>query len=312
MPVSDAAADGWIRAAGAVLWRPGRAGSEVALVHRPRYDDWSLPKGKRNPGEHELLTAVREVAEETGVQVVLGRRLRSTRYERDGVAKVVDYWAARSAAAEQAEFRPNDEVDVLEWLPVPAARRKLSYPRDTAVLDDFAAGPADTAPCILLRHASAGSRTQWYAAGHEDDLPRPLDAAGIRAAEALADLLSCYAPGRVISSAAERCVATVRPFAVRAGAAIEIEPALTVGQPGDPSPAGAGEAGKLIAEVVDAGGPAVLCGHRENLPALLDQAAAQFGGTVPDGPPLRKGEFWALHTGAGVLASAERHRPVVT
>lgn len=311
MAVTDAAAGREIRAAGAVLWRPGDGDCEVALVHRPRYDDWSLPKGKRQPGEHELLTAVREVAEETGVQVILGRRLRSTHYERDGVAKLVDYWAARPATAEQAEFRPNDEVDVLDWLPVPAARRKLSYPRDTGVLDDFASGPADTMPCILLRHASAGTRTQWYAAGPQDDLLRPLDATGFQEAAALADLLSCYALDRVISSAAERCVATVRPLAARAGAAIEIEPALTVGQPGDPSPAGAGEAGKLIADVADAGVPSVLCGHRENLPALLDQACARFDGTIPDSPPLRKAEFWVLHTGAGVLASAERHRPVL-
>src|SRR5215469_6215051 len=72
-----------IPAAGAVLWRPAEPGPEVALVHRPRYDDWSFPKGKRLPGEHVLITAAREVAEETEIEVILGRRLRTVRYLRD-------------------------------------------------------------------------------------------------------------------------------------------------------------------------------------------------------------------------------------
>ena len=168
-------ARGAIRAAGAVLWRPGTEGPQVALVHRRRYDDWSLPKGKSLPGEHVLLTAVREVAEETGVRVVLGRRLPSTHYARDGGPKVVDYWAARAADVPQPRFQPNDEVDRLDWLELPAARDRLSYPHDAAVLDSFAAGPPDTIPFILVRHASAGSKTAWRAAGHEDDLIRPLD-----------------------------------------------------------------------------------------------------------------------------------------
>src|SRR5216683_2660302 len=86
-----------IRAAGAVLWRPGTHAQAVLLVHRPRYDDWSFPKGKSLPGEHVLITAVREVAEETGVRVVLGRRMSPAHYASDGRAKRVDYWVARPA-----------------------------------------------------------------------------------------------------------------------------------------------------------------------------------------------------------------------
>ena len=96
-----------IRAAGAVLWRPGADGPEVALVHRRRYDDWSLPKGKSLPGEHVLLTAVREVAEETGVRVVLGPRLPSTHYQQHGNRpKTVDYWAAKAAGGAPAGLHP--------------------------------------------------------------------------------------------------------------------------------------------------------------------------------------------------------------
>ena len=89
---------GEIHAAGAVMWRAGEEGIETALVHRPRYDDWSFPKGKAFAGEHVLLTAVREVAEETGIRVALGRRLATTQYPTSGGPKRVDYWAARPAS----------------------------------------------------------------------------------------------------------------------------------------------------------------------------------------------------------------------
>jgi len=310
--MDDAAADGVIHAAGCVLWRPsdGVRGRdrEVALVHRLRYDDWSLPKGKCQPGEHVLETAIREVAEETGVAVVLGRRLLSTSYQRDGRPKVVDYWAARPAAAgPQAGFVPNEEVDRLEWLPIPAARGRMSYSRDHSVLDDFASGPADTFPCILVRHAAAGTKSAWRAAGHADDLLRPLDAQGVRNADLLARLLCCYARGRVVSSPAERCVATVRPYAVRAGLAIEIEPSLVASAAGEAPAAWMPPARRRIEELVDGRVPAVVCAHRENMPMLLDWACARVGGKVPEGPPLHKGSFWVLQIGDGALISTERH-----
>src|SRR5579875_3629537 len=85
-----------VPAAGAVVWRKAAGGPEVLLVHRRKYDDWSWPKGKREPGEHALLTAVREVAEETSVRPVLGPRLGRTRYLASGLPKRVDYWSARA------------------------------------------------------------------------------------------------------------------------------------------------------------------------------------------------------------------------
>jgi 8-oxo-(d)GTP phosphatase len=291
-----------IRAAGAVLWRPGPGGPEVALVHRGRYDDWSLPKGKSLPGEHALLTAVREVAEETGIRVVLGRRLPSTHYQQHGNRpKTVDYWAAKAADGPQPGFVPNDEVDQLAWLAVPAARARLSYPHDAAVLDEFAAGPPDTVPFILVRHASAGNKDDWRTAGHGDDLKRPLDPEGLRQRQQLARLLECYATGQVLSSLAERCVATVQPYAEATGQIVQDEAAFTVGR------AGTADTRRRVDEILGLALPAVLCGHRENLSMILEEACSVLGAKVTENGPLPLAGFWVLHIGWNTLASREEH-----
>jgi len=300
---------GEIQAAGAVVWRAGEEGIETALVHRPRYDDWSFPKGKAFAGEHVLLTAVREVAEETGTRVVLGRRLATTRYPTSGGPKRVDYWAGRPVSP--GMFIPGDEVDDLSWLPLGAAADQLSYAHDVAVLEEFAAGPAGTVPVILVRHADALGRKAWRQAGHTDDLTRPLSVKGEVEAQALGQILCCYAPGRVISSGAQRCLATVGPYAARTGAMVETEPVLTIGG----AVAGAGGADweptdvarQWIAGIVTAAEPVVICAHRQNLSWLLAEACAVMGAPVPSGPPLRKGAFWVLQVSDGRLASAERH-----
>src|SRR5258707_10023534 len=232
--MTDASANGAIRAVGGVVWRPSGHGREGAVIHGSRYDDWSSPKGKRERGEQVLQTAVRGVAEETGVGVILGRPLPAALYEREGRLKRVDYWAGRPAVGGWASFRPNDEVDELAWLPVPSARGRLSYPHDAAMLDEFAAGPADTVPFVLLRHAFAVGRDAWPG----EDWDRPLDARGADASERLAALLSCFGSSRVISSPAERCVATVRPYATLIGADLEIETVLAPQRAGDKPGAG--------------------------------------------------------------------------
>lgn len=131
-----------IRAAGGVLWRPAEPGSdddiEVAVIHRPRYDDWSLPKGKLANGESDLKAAVREVREETGYEVRVGEPLGTTRYRRfvNGVdrPKVVRWWAMEAASG---RFSPNAEVDALRWVPLHAAPAILSSASDLTALRRF-------------------------------------------------------------------------------------------------------------------------------------------------------------------------------
>ena len=259
-----------IRAAGAVAWRPGPDGAEILLVHRAKYDDWSLPKGKVEPGEPLPVTATREVGEEAGAAITLGRRLGPARYKVNGSPKQVDWWAARATAVDAGAV-PNDEVDQVAWLPLDRALRQVSYKQDVSALGDFAAGPAATVPLILLRHAKALRHSEWT----KDDIDRPLDKAGLAAAAALARLLSCFAPKtRVITSPAARCVDTVRPYAELSGSQVQAVEALSPSALGLAVPA---DSYTLISALVASGTPAIVCAHRENLPALLDVALTAAG-----------------------------------
>ncbi len=131
-----------MRAAGAVLWRRKRGSTEVALVHRPKYDDWSFPKGKLDPGETHEEAAIREVEEETACRGVLGIELASTSYvDAKGRPKTVRYWTMELGGRER--FVPNDEVDEVDWVGLDEAARRLSYDHDLDVLDSFLASGAD-------------------------------------------------------------------------------------------------------------------------------------------------------------------------
>jgi len=283
------------RAAGAVVWRGTVDDPQVAVIHRLRYDDWSLPKGKLGPGEHVLLAAVREVYEETGVEVILGRPLPAVGYLKDDRPKRADYWVA--AVSADRGFAPSDEVDELAWLAVSAALDRLSYPRDSRTVLDFAGIRPDSMPLIFLRHARAGDRRRWSGA----DRDRPLDASGAEQAAVLADLLGCFRPRRIISSPATRCVQTVEWYADAIGADIEISKALTVPDQvrGDPR--------QLVLDVIEDGVPAVLCGHGETLPGLVAWLYAYLDAAPPADPWLAKGEFDVLHLLDGELVGAERH-----
>jgi 8-oxo-(d)GTP phosphatase len=291
-----------IEAAGAVAWRPGPDGDgeQVLLVHRGKYDDWSLPKGKQEPGEPLPLTAVREVFEEGGARLILGRRLISVRYQVGGRPKRVHYWSARVSGTDDTAV-PNHEVDQAKWLTLARARYRASYSRDVGVLEDFARLPAATVPLILLRHAKALPKPDWKG----DDEARPLDDRGDADATALARLLACFAPAAlVITSTAVRCAETVRPYAALTGAEVQAEPSLEISRT-DPAASAA-----LIADAVRAGQPTVFCAHRENLPRLLAAASTELGApvaTVDGHDKLPTAGFWVLHCADGRLVAADAY-----
>lgn len=284
-----------VLAAGAVVWRESAHNvMEICLVHRPRYDDWSLPKGKLDPGEHILAAAVREVFEETGHQVRLGRPLPAQHYVSDGRPKIVRYWAAR-AEDDAAGRTPDTEVDHVVFLSVDEARARLTHPRDAEVLEGFMSKPVHTTPFVVLRHSKAVPRKSW----HGNDLSRPLSRAGHDHAYRLEAPLAALGIRRVVSSDAVRCVDTVRPYAAAHRVTIELEPQL--------SEEGFAAAGpRAIAKVVDdlvGDGPATVCSHRPVLPHLIKATGARAGA------PLPPGGFVVVHHNGGRIVDTERHDP---
>lgn len=280
-----------IRAAGGVVWRTGPAGGiEVLLVHRPRFDDWTLPKGKRKRAEHPIRAAVREVHEETGVRAGVGPRLPSVHYDvwsgTELVEKVVDYWAMTVRGDDG--FTANAEVDERSWLPLEAARKRVTYPHDQRVLTAFVAlKPPLATPVVLVRHATAGSRKAW--AG--PDAQRPLDAAGRERAVALADLLACFAPVRVVSATPERCVQTVAPLATALGLPVDVD--KTFDEAADPRRA-------ADALSTPAEGPIVVCSQG----GLIGPILARYTGEAKP-PPTEKGTGWVLSFSPKGLATLD-------
>jgi 8-oxo-(d)GTP phosphatase len=275
-----------VEAAGGVLWRTRRGGTdvEVALVHRPKYDDWSLPKGKLEADEHPLLGALREIEEETGARSVPGRPLGETRYAKDGLAKRVRYWATLQIGG---DFVPSSEVDRVMWLPPRKALSRLPADRDRPILAEFLRDTRQTRACVVVRHASAGNRQTWTG----DDADRPLDELGRIQAEGLADLLSAYEVADAYSADVQRCLDTVGPFATRTGRPIASEPLVSeTGFAANPDAAAA-----RVLEIVSRPVPSVICTQRAALPHLVVEVCRRLGATGHLAQPVRKGASVVLH-----------------
>lgn len=276
-----------VSAAGAVLWRPradatDAADIEVALVHRPRYDDWSLPKGKLESGETEAVAAVREVAEETGYQAVLGRRLGSISYDIPQGSKRVWYWAAR---ADAGEFVPNNEVDRLVWRPVESAAAELQYAQDRKVLRRFRKYPPQTKTLIVVRHGSAGRKARFKG----DDRQRPLDKVGRAQAESLVNLLLAFGPTTLYSADRLRCHQTIAPLAEELGVDVHNEPSLTEEAYADNQDAARGR----VLDIAMRAGTPVICSQGKVIPGLISWWCERDG-VRPAATGNRKGSSWVL------------------
>jgi 8-oxo-dGTP diphosphatase len=290
VPASEA-----VLAAGAVLWRPNGEPSspEVAIIHRPRYDDWSLPKGKVDPGETEPVTAVREVQEETGYSSHLGRRLATVSYPVEQGIKKVRYWAARRV---DGQFAPNSEVDELKWMPVAEALKQLKYSHDRKVLRRFVKQAIDTKTVLIVRHGTAGSRSRYKG----DDRKRPLDKQGRAQAESLVGLLLAFGADVLYAADRVRCHQTLEPLADELGTGIANEPLLTEEAYADNRKA----ARHRFLEIAAAGGTPAICTQGKVIPDLIAWWCERDG-VRPDKSRNRKGSAWVMSLDGERLVAAD-------
>ena len=302
-----------VLAGGAVVTRqhPVR-GTEVVVVHRKRYDDWSLPKGKVENGESVPAAAVREVLEETGVTIRLGVPLDTVCYDLTKPArpdlskhgklltgiKRVSYWGA--TATHTVRRAPDHEVDVVSWLPVRAALSRLSYAADHFLLSQYLEQPVTT-PLVIVRHAKAMDRKDWS----KKDTARPINAQGRKQAKLLVPMLAAYGVDRMVSSTAVRCLSTLQPYADATKRKVSTYPGLTEEEGSDDPKGVAKIVQRVRAGAIRTGRPTAICVHRPVLPHILD--ALDMAPAT-----LVTGEFLVAHvTEDGSVHAVERHRPQV-
>jgi 8-oxo-dGTP diphosphatase len=267
-------------------------GGEVLLVHRPKYDDWAWPKGKQDPGEHVTATAVREVLEETGVEIRLGGPLPRQLYVvSGGRAKHVHYWTGRVMGdADVSGYAANSEIDQVAWVGFDKARQMLTYADDAHLLDLVERNRKRTSALVVLRHARAQKRATWKG----PDTTRPLTQLGRLQASSLIPVLSAYGVTRVVSSNSLRCQKTVGPYAKDHVLGIEVEPGINEEESDRRS------INKVAAMLLGQRESAVLCTHRPVLPQIFDVL-----GITEE--PLAPGEFVVCHHRKGRALAVERH-----
>lgn len=284
-----------IRAGGGLVFRLSSSGQpEVLVVHRPRYDDWSLPKGKNDPGETSLAAAVREVWEETGYRCRVIAPVGRHEYPAQGGWKEVDYFAMTPRT--HTGFQSDSEVDEIRWIPV-SDTRLLTYAFDQRLVED-ADYPtlSATRTLFFVRHAAAGSRRRWT----DPDHIRPLTKKGWRQSHALAERLAGEGIERLVSSPYVRCMQTLEPLSEILGIPVEEHPALTEGE-------GGGKTLMLLDEL--SRGNAALSSHGDVIPSAIFRLA-EGGMELQDSIyHCRKGSIWVISMVDGVAVSARYEPP---
>lgn len=301
-----------IIAAGAIPWRIVDGELRVLVIHRPRYDDWSWPKGKLDDGESIPECAKREVREEVGLQLRLGIPLEATAYTVNNKAKVVYYWAGQ-VLGDTTPKVDGDECDEARWVGAKQAKSMLTNPTDSLPLDDLIdahlAGRLDTRSFILVRHAKAKPRANWT----REEGQRPLAATGRRQALAVARLIDCWQPDHVASSPWLRCVQTITPYVTERN----LKPKMVSSMTEHAAQRKPEKTVKALNKLLDKVRCQVLCTHRPVLPLILPlisarapQAVRKLLPTVD--PFLEPGGMIVLQQPAGEherIVSIEIHAP---
>lgn len=305
-----------VLAAGAVCWRVTDGTPRILLVHRGDRADVSLPKGKLDPGETLPQTAVREIAEETGLTVSLGAPLGVVEYTLpNGREKVVYYWSAEVGehSLQLARFTPNNEIAGLEWVSIAKARKKLTFAHDVDIVDRFAArfdaGVARTFAIIALRHGKAVNAGSWDG----PDATRPLLTRGTEQSVSIAPAVAAFAPERIVSSSAARCVATVNPLSDVTGIPVRETPLISQ----DAYESGEADIASVVAKRLRKQQTTVLCSHGPVLPEIVEEVARLTGSPIDrdirEAADLATGEYSVMHIsrdrpGDGIVA-LETHGP---
>lgn len=274
-----------IVAAGAVVWRRNISDEvEVALVHRVKYNDWSIPKGKVEGEESLIACANREVQEETGFTVRFGPKLGEVSYQIGETPKSVTYWSAKFLS-EQGNPNPS-EIDEVRWVNLSDAEQLLTRTLDKEVLKKFENIDLDSKPLILLRHAKAVERQDW--AGEDTD--RPLSSVGERQAKRLLSIHQPYAIEEIHSSSAVRCYETITPMA----RALNIDFFFTDSLSEDAHRRDKERAGRYVEKLLVNDYPVLVCSHNPVLPSVISNFVDKFGIEV-DEIKLQPGDAWVAH-----------------
>lgn len=291
-----------IVAAGAVVWRKNDNGiTEIAIIHRPKYDDLSLPKGKIEPNESLISCAYREVFEETNLTTQFGPFLGEVEYFSPDGLKRVSYWSAKSISHEN-NFTPNNEVDKLIWSPLSKAIDKLTSETDKEIIGRFVNSFYESQPLILLRHGKALARSEWPA----DDDDRPLDALGQSQAARLLSIYQVFNLKEIHTSDAIRCYDTVSPMAKSLNLNLIVSGKLSESSFKKDKE----KAFDYLKELLKSDQSAILCSHNPVLPKLLAKVSKK-NDLIPDEDKLQPADAWILHrVGKDVLQVDRINAPV--
>ena len=284
-----------IQAAGAIVWRNSKDKTEVAIIHRPKYDDWSFPKGKVEPSESLIACAYREVIEETNIQTEFGAFLGDVEYLTPDGKKRVSFWAAK--AINQRDFIPSSEVDQLKWVEVKKVKDLLTLETDKKILAQFVKLDINTKPFILLRHAKAVTREEWQ--GDDDD--RPLDSLGQNQANRLLAIYQVYNIEQIHTSDAVRCYDTVNPIVKGLGIKFEV-----TGKLGESTYKKDKEkAFEYAKDLIKEDARILLCSHNPILPKMLNKLTKKSDVDADEGK-LSPADGWVIHRNGKEIIQIDR------